>query len=85
MKYFLMEFDRATGERELKVFDDEVVAMDALRDREAARKPSVEVVLFFAKSEDQLRRTHSRFFMSEKEIGERMREVLLQQAEALGT
>ena len=67
MKYFLLEFDRRENRPNWTTFDDKRLALDALRTTEAARQDHVEVVLLMARSLDDLRMTHSRYFPGELE------------------
>lgn len=83
MSYFLMEYNRESGVRRLQSFDDEAEALLELATREAARETAVEVILFMAQSEDDLRRTHSRFFMTAEGIGERLEDDFKRRAEKL--
>ena len=85
MTYYLVTLDRESGSIQLDPFGDEADALEALRVREAARKASQEIVLFIADSEDELRRTHSRFFLGVEQIGERLRHELELQTNAFAT
>lgn len=62
MRFFLTQYDRTARQAHVTAFDDEAEALRELRLREAAREPNVEVVLLMARSEDDLRRTHARYF-----------------------
>ena len=80
MSYFLMEFNRDDASRILTRFENSQAALAALREHEAARRPEVEVVLLMAESEVQLRRTHGRYFMTIREMAQRMTEEILASA-----
>lgn len=63
MTYFLLDYDRATGEVSVTPIEDTAEALAAYSEREReALGTSHEVVLFYGESEDDLRRTHSRYF-----------------------
>lgn len=55
---------------------DEALAL--LGERERERAPHVEVVLLSARSLDDLRITHGRYFMDEVAIARQLRETLTQ-------
>ena len=63
MKYFLLDYDHAAGEVSVTPIEDTAEALAAYSEREReALGTSHEVVLFYGESEDDLRRTHSRYF-----------------------
>ena len=72
MTSFLMQYDRRTGDLEVTKFAGEHAREDALAARVEAetsrRSPDVEVVVLTAESEDELRRTHGRYFRSASEL-----------------
>ena len=75
MNYFLIVYDTAAGEiLELKRFGElqRALALSKRFARELAErdKRNIEVVLLSAESEDELRRTHSRYFESSAELAE---------------
>lgn len=75
MNYFLIVYDTAAGEiLELKRFGElqRALALSKRFSRELAEreKRNIEVVLLSAESEDELRRTHSRYFESSAELAE---------------
>ncbi len=75
MNYFLIVYDTAAGEiLELKRFGaaQRALALSKRFARELAErdKRNIEVVLLSAESEDELRRTHSRYFESSAELAE---------------
>jgi len=72
LHYFLLEKDHASGGLVVTEFYEKSEADVALHERESARAPDVEVVLFMSRSLDDLKRTHSRFF---KTLGERVGEL----------
>lgn len=67
--YFLIEHNRTTKETLWKEFSDYVAAQFACLKKEQdyfhAHRPEMEVVVFEAKSIDDLKRTHSRYFVAE--------------------
>jgi len=75
VNYFLIVYDTAAGEiLELKRFGElqRALALSKRFARELAErdKRNIEVVLLSAESEDELRRTHSRYFESSAELAE---------------
>jgi len=75
MNYFLIVYDTAAGEiLELKRFGvlQRALALSQRFARELAERDrrNIEVVLLSAESEDELRRTHSRYFESSAELAE---------------
>jgi hypothetical protein len=74
MNLFLIIYNRATGEVEVREYSAEDRAR-ALNDRFARelverKSPFVEVVLLGADSLEDLKRTHSRYFRNPAEIAE---------------
>ena len=68
MKQFLVEYDRfGTAPAAITAFQDSRAALASLKQREARRRPEVEVVLLFAESIDDLKVTHARYFMTTDE------------------
>lgn len=72
LHYFLLENDRQSGELVVSEYTDKTEAASALHEKETNRAPEVEVVLFMARSLDDLKRTHSRFF---KSLGEMVKDL----------
>ena len=68
LRYFLLELDHRSGDLVVSEYGENEEATAALHERESRREPEVEVVLFMAHSLDDLKRTHSRFFKSLKEL-----------------
>lgn len=73
VNYFLLVFDRSKGEiLELVKFagDERVVAANqrSLREAHFQSQPEVEVVVLGAETEQDLRRTHSRYFQTIAEL-----------------
>jgi hypothetical protein len=68
MNGYLLTKNHATGELAMDVYTDRAEAIRAYNAREMAKAADEEVVLLFAESEQQLHSTHSRFFMSVREI-----------------
>lgn len=80
--YYLLVYDRAAG----KLLDQTAYGKrrDALRGRFAVEKlhrdasHNIEVVVVGAESEDDLHRTHGRYFLSLAELADRATEVFTQ-------
>jgi hypothetical protein len=68
MNGYLLIKNHATDELAIEVYTDRAEAIRAYNARELAKGSEEEVVLLFAESEGQLRTTHSRFFLSAREI-----------------
>ena len=68
MTYFLLTYDRAADQVEVAPFTDLKSAAAELERATLAKRPTDEVVLFYADSIDTLRRTHSRYFFTEREM-----------------
>jgi hypothetical protein len=70
MKTFLLIFDRRTSTVDVTVIGDETAVVEELRTAEArlTEEPWLEVVLLNAAGEEDLRKTHSRFFESVDEL-----------------
>jgi hypothetical protein len=75
MAHFLLIYDRGTG----KLLREERFATeaDALRARFAAEaeygvQPDIEVLAISAESEEELRKSHGRYFLTSEELGERL-------------
>ncbi len=78
MKYFLLDYDHDTDEVTVTPIEDTAEALAAYSEREReALATSHEVVLFYGDSEDDLRKTHSRYFLglSERADGEALHSV----------
>jgi hypothetical protein len=72
VKHFLLVFDRAKGSLiSAEEYSVRSQALQARFDAERAHRhdPSIEVVVLNARSEDDLRRTHARYF---EDVGELM-------------
>ena len=78
MKWILLHCDHDTDEVTLTEFDreDSDAAIAALNAAERGKRPQDEVVLFFSKGEESLRRTHSRYFYDARGIAEQLRKAL---------
>jgi hypothetical protein len=67
--YFLIEHNRTTKETHWKEFSDYVAAQFSCLKKEQdyfhAHRHEMEVVVFEAKSIDDLKRTHSRYFVAQ--------------------
>ncbi|MCY4640061.1 MAG: hypothetical protein OXC94_06945 [Chloroflexi bacterium] len=72
MKYFLLDYDHATSEVSVTPIEEisEALAAYSEREREVLGS-SHEVVLFYGESEDDLRRTHARYFVGIAELADR--------------
>ena len=70
--YYLVLHDRRQGTSSWEEFEHQPLALQALREKEAAKEPHEEVVLFMADSLDELKRTHGRFFMGVRELFEQL-------------
>jgi hypothetical protein len=70
MNLYLLIFDRTKGSVEIREFSDAEEAVVNLLEAERRRAyaPELEVVLLNAVDEDDLRRTHSRYFESIEEL-----------------
>jgi len=70
MSFYLLTFNRATRELDIERIDDAELARDRLRDveRRTQEMKDLEVVLLSASDEDELRRTHSRYFETFEEL-----------------
>lgn len=66
--YFLIEHNRTTKETHCKYFSEYAAAQSACLQKEQeyfhARRHEMEVVVFEANSIDDLKRTHSRYFVA---------------------
>ena len=84
MKYFLLDYDHAAGEVTVSPIEDTAEALStySLREREALGS-SHEVVLFYGESEDHLRKTHSRYFLGPRRVGEPIEPALTERLERL--
>ena len=88
MKYFLLDYNHDTGEVSITPIEDTAEALAAYSEREReALGTSHEVVLFYGDSEDDLRKTHSRYFLgsSERADGEALHSVPASYLEELQT
>jgi hypothetical protein len=73
--HFLLVYSRSTGEliRQLS-FDDDAAALQArfVAEDEFKAQPEIEIVALSAASEEDLRRTHARYFLRLQELAQRM-------------
>ena len=75
MAHFLLVYNRAAGKLLRKqTFDDSAAALRARFEAESEfrQQPDVEIVALSAASEDDLRRTHARYFLNLGELAARM-------------
>ena len=71
MKYFLLDYDHETRDVAVTPIEHKGQALSAYTRREReALGTSHEVVLFYGESEDDLRRTHARYFFDIAEMAE---------------
>lgn len=68
MTYFLLTYDRIADRVAVAPFADVERAAAELERTTLAKRPTDEVVLFYTDSIDTLRRTHSRYFLTEREM-----------------
>lgn len=71
-KHFVLIYDRATGHLEIEEYgpDKRVEALQRrfALERSLATSPTTEIVVLAASSVEALKRTHSRYFRSEREL-----------------
>lgn len=75
MAHFLLVYDRATGQLVRQAtFGDGSSALTARFEAEAefAGRPEIEIVALSAASEEDLRRTHARYYLSLDELAARI-------------
>ena len=73
MKYFLLDYDHDTSEVSVTPIEDTSEALAAYSEREReVLGSSHEVVLFYGESEEDLRRTHARYFVGIAEMADRV-------------
>lgn len=72
MRHFLIVFSRPEGElvEPVRAYDDAAAAFrDRFeRERRYREMPAIEVVVLSAESEDAIRQTHARYFLSTSEL-----------------
>jgi hypothetical protein len=75
VSHFLLIYDRLAGELVRQTeFNEAVEALNArfAAEKEFAGRVDIEIVSFAADSEDDLRRTHARYFLGLDELAARM-------------
>jgi len=82
MDHFLLIFERTTGRLEIEKFSGPQAGRIALRARFAAEsrfagQHDIELVVIQAKSENEIKKTHSRYFQSASQLTQAAREDLL--------
>ena len=77
MPYFLLYYDNDEDRATVRRFDERKAAYDALKEGTIGKPPEDELVLFITDSENTLRRTHPRYFYTEVEMAEQMRDRIL--------
>jgi hypothetical protein len=73
--HFLLVYSRSSGELiRQRTFDDDAAALRArfAAEDEFKERPDIEIVAFSAASEEDLRRTHARYFLRLEELAQRM-------------
>ncbi len=74
MPQFLVVYNQLTGEVELSEYADdareEALERRFALERDHRLEPHIEVVLLGARSEDVLKRTHTRYFKTVRELAE---------------
>jgi len=68
MKYCLLKYNRDTDRVDVTPYAEDASAFEALRAETLKKLASEEVVLFLSDSEESLRKTHPRYFMSVSEM-----------------
>jgi len=71
MSQFVIIYDRLSGKSEIRAFDGPGAVDEALEARfqaELIAGPSQEIATLAAASEEELRATHSRYFLSESDM-----------------
>ena len=67
MKYFLIVYNRRTGDRQMTEYTDAAQAIRARLEAESgSSNPDVEIVVIGAASLDDLKVTHSRYFTTDE-------------------
>jgi hypothetical protein len=75
MAHFLLIYDRAAGKLlRQERFATEAEALHArfAAEAEVGVQPDIEVLAISAESEEELRRSHGRYFLTSEELGERL-------------
>ena len=75
MAHFLLIYDRSAGKLvRQEEFERSGLALDArfAAEEEFVGRPEIEIVAFTAASEEDLRRTHARYFLTLDELAARM-------------
>ena len=73
MKYFLVERDRSTRTPRYMELSDRDEALRLLNEKEKTRAPEMEVVLLVARTIEDLKGTHSRYFLTARESNDRLK------------
>ena len=68
MTYFVLTYDREADHANVEPFADVEEAFLVLKRLTIGKDPKREVVLFVSDSEEALRKTHSRYFLGEREM-----------------
>ena len=62
LRYFLMTYNRKSGENHVEVFTDSALAFAVRQDKEAELGSDYEIVVLTAQSIEDIKKTHGRFF-----------------------
>ena len=72
MSYYLVVYDRSTGDVEVEKFADEerdlALRRRFVHERQQRNRPEVEVVVLGSESREALERTHARYFKTVQEL-----------------
>lgn len=82
MNHYLLSFKRSSGRLTVEKFEGVDAGRTALRARFAAEakfagQDDVELVVIQARSEDEIRRTHSRYFQSVRQLTQTARDDMM--------
>jgi hypothetical protein len=75
MAHFLLIYDRGTGTLLRRAqFESDSEALDArfAAEVEYGQQPGIEILAISAASEEALRKSHGRYFLTSEELGERL-------------
>lgn len=75
MAHFLLVYDRAAGKllrEEQFATESEALAARFAAETEYGVQPDIEVLAISAASEEELRKSHGRYFLTSEELGERL-------------
>lgn len=75
MAHYLLIYDRAAGQlirKEQFATDAEALAARFAAETEYGVQPNIEILAISAASEEDLRKSHGRYFLNSEELGERL-------------